>query len=311
VLEAQGNLRDAVGHYRTSFEIKNARLQRDPSDVAARAELARAVNKLGRVQQALGDLTGARTQFENEVATYRVLVQTDPQQTQWKQRLGASLSFLAAVRSYTGDLFGASACAEEALSIDGELAARDADNVEWQRNLAVSTWRVADLLRMRGELGRSVELFADADRRMRTAIAKAPDRAWGTELAGIHITYARALAAANQRPRAEQMLVATLKRLEADRTPAARSRIADAWFYIGELQRAHGHSKEAVAAWTNAYAALGQVDVKSTDHRRISLKVRILARLRRLDELRPMRAHLRQIGYQDRDIEQICSDEGC
>ena len=311
VLEAQGNLREALLHYQTSFEIKNARLQRDPTDVDARAELARAVNKLGRLQQALGDLSGARTQFENEVATYRSLVQTDPQQAQWKQRLGASLAFLAAVRLYTGDLAGALECAEEELAISGELAMRDPDNVDWQHNHAVALWRVADLLRMRQDLRRSLELVARADSLMRDVLSKTPSSTWAFELASIDITYARTLNAANQRARAQQMLLTTLKTLEPNQTADAQARVADAWFNLGEIHRANGDREQATAAWSKAYAALAGIAPKSTDPRRIGLWVRILARLHRFDEGRSFRTQLQSIGYQDQEIEQICSDEGC
>ncbi|HEU4888954.1 MAG TPA: protein kinase [Thermoanaerobaculia bacterium] len=311
VLETQGKLRDALGHYQTSFEIKNARLQRAPSDVGARAELARAVNKLGRLQQALGDLSGARTQFENEVSTYRVLVQTDPRQTQWKQRLGASLAFLTAVRSYMGDLDGALECAREALSIDAELASRDPDNVDWQRNHAVALWRVAELHRQRGDLPRSLELLAQADSLMRAVLPKAPGRMWELELAGIDTTYAQALNAAKQRQRAQQFLEATLKLLESTDTAPAQARRADAWFNLGEIHRLNGDAKQAAAAWSNARAAFAEAGSSITDPRRLGVKLRVLARLHRFEEGRSLRAHLREIGYQDQDLEQICVDEGC
>jgi tetratricopeptide (TPR) repeat protein/tRNA A-37 threonylcarbamoyl transferase component Bud32 len=310
VLEAQGNLREALRHYRTSFEIKNARLLSNPKDVDARAELARAVNKLGRVQQALGDLSDARTQFEYEVATYRVLVQPDPRQAQWKQRLGASLAFLAAVRSYTGDLTGALECAEEALSIDGELASLDPDNVDWQRNHAVALWRLADFVRMRGDAARSVDLLTKADGVMRALLVKAPGRTWGNELAGIDISYARALIAANQRPRAQQLLVATLKTLEPNQTSDTRARAADAWFTLGEIHRARNDRAQAVEAWTRAETAFADIGPTSTDPRRLELWLRILARLHRTEGV-ALRARLRTIGYRNQDLEQICSEEGC
>jgi tetratricopeptide (TPR) repeat protein len=311
VLEAQGNVREALRHYQTSFEIKNARLHRNPTDVDARAELARAVNKLGRVQQALGDLAGARRQFGSEVETYRVLVAMDPQQIQWKQRLGASLAFLAAVRSYTGDLAGALECAEEELSISRELALRDPDNVDWQHNFAVAQWRVADLLRIHGDLPRSLELVAKADSSMRAALVKAPDRPWAAELASIDITYARALKAADQPSRAQQMLTSTLKVLGAIKTPDAQARSADAWFTLGEIHRANGDRTQAVEAWSNARSALADIVPKTTDPRRLGTWVRVAARLHRFDEGRPFREQLQKIGYQDQEIEQICSDEGC
>jgi tetratricopeptide (TPR) repeat protein len=311
VLETQGNLREALGHYQISFEIKNARLRRDPNDVSARAELARAVNKLGRLRQTLGDLSGARTQFENEVSTYRVLVQADPRQTQWKQRLGASLAFLAAVRAYMGDLGGALEGAEEALSIDAELALRDPDNVDWQRNYAVALWRVGDFLRMRGEVNRSLELLSRADGVMRVVLSKAPGRTWETLLAGIDITYAQVLNATNQRQRAQQMLLTTLKTLEANASDDARARRADAWFNLGEIHRANADGKRSIAAWSNAHAEFAEIGPKATDQRRLGLWVRILARLHHFDEARSFRARLRGIGYRDHDLEQICIDEGC
>jgi tetratricopeptide (TPR) repeat protein/tRNA A-37 threonylcarbamoyl transferase component Bud32 len=311
VLEAQNHLREALGHYQISFEIKNAQMLRDPADMDKRAEVARAVNKLGRLQQALGNLDEARRQFENEVATYRVAVQADPQQTQWKQRLGSSLAFLAAVRSYKGDLDGALECAEEELAISGELAERDPGNVEWQHNFAVAQWRVAELLRVRGDLPRSLDLLAKADDSMRLALAKAPDRPWAAELASIDVTYARALKAANQRSRAQQMLLSTIKALGAMKTTDAQARSADAWFTLGEIHRANGDLKQATTAWSNAHSSLADIVATSTDPRRLGLWVRIVARLKRFDEGRHYREQLRKIGYHDQEIEQVCSDEGC
>ena len=310
VLEMQGNLREALGHYRTSYEIKNAGLERNPADVSARAELARSLNKLGRVQQALGDLSGARTRFENEVTTYRQLVQSDPKQAQWKQRLGASLAYLAGVRSFVGEYAGALLCAEEALLIDRELALRDPGNVDWQRNHAVALWRVAELHRLRGDVSRALPLLDEADTLMRAILPKAPGRMWELELAGIDTTYAQAFEAANQRHRAQELLAATLKSLESIRIAEAQARRADAWFNLGEIHRANGDKRQAVTAWENAQAAFADAG-NITEPRRLGVKLRVLARLHHFDEGRPIRAHLRAIGYQDHDLEQVCRDEGC
>jgi tetratricopeptide (TPR) repeat protein len=310
ILEAQDDLRDALGHYRTSFAIKQLRVQRDPSDVGARAELARAINKIGHVQQALGDFGDARTQYESEVATYRVLVQTDPRQAQWKQRLGASLAFLSAVRSYMGDLRGGLENAEEALSIDEQLATLDPENVVWQRDYAVALWRVADL-RMRGDAAGSLDLLAKADGVMRALQTKAPDRAWGPELAGIEVSYARMLSEAGQLPRAQQMLMTTLKTIDGDRSIEARARAAEGWFLLGEIYRTRKERTQALAAWSRAEAVHADIGPRSTDLRRLGLWVRILARLGRLEEARSFRSRLQTIGYEDRHIDKVCSEEGC
>jgi serine/threonine-protein kinase len=312
ILETQGDLRGALEHYRTSFEIKNARLQRDPSDAEARAEVARAVNKVGRVQQALGDLAGARAQFENEVETYRRLLLADPRQNQWKRRLAASLAFLAEARASLGDSAGALECAEEELAIAAELAARDPENVEWQRNHAVGAWRVADFLRERGEIDRSLVLAKHADTLMRQVKAKMPSRPdWVQELAGIDTTYARALSAKGQQARAQEMLLAAVATIPRQDSPGARMRLAEVWFNLGEIYRARGDRAAAMKAWSNAKAQLNDIEPMSTDTRRLSLWIRIVARLGRVDEGRFARAKLREMGYRNADLEQVCKDEGC
>jgi len=312
ILETQGDLRGALEHYRTSFEIKNAQLQRNPGDANARVEVARAVNKVGRVQQRLGDFAGARAQFENEVDTYRHLLRSDPKQSYWKQRLAASLGFLGTVRGYLGDPAGALECAEEELALDTELAALDPENVEWQRNLAVASWRMADLVRVNGDVPRALDLCARAGTVMRHAVAKVPSRReWLNELAGIDTSYARALSTAGQGSRAMTTLLGVIRSLETSGASADPFRLADAWFDAGEIYRARGDRAAAIKAWSNANEQLRDVSLTSTDARRISLWIRTLARLGRVDEGRFARARLREIGYRSVDLEQVCKDEGC
>ena len=311
ILESQGDLRGALEHYRTSYEIKNARLERDPGDAKARAEVARAVNKVGRVQQSLGDLAGARTQFENEVATYRRLLLADPKQLVWKQRLAASLAFLAEARVSFGDSLGALECAEEELAIAEELELRDAANVEWQRNHAVAAWRVADFLRERGEHDRSLVLAEQADALMRRARERMPLPDWTYDLAGIDMTYARALHANGQQARAEAMLRATAASIADHGNSNARGRLAEVWFHLGEMYRARGERAAATQAWNRAYEQLRHQAPLSSDARRISRWVTILARLGRADEARFARDKLRGMGYRNADLEQVCKDEGC
>jgi len=285
-----------------------AALLHDPVD----AEVARAVNKVGRLQQRLGDLAGARIQFENEVATHRQLLRADPQQMTWKRRLASSLAYLAVVRSILGDTAGGLACAEEELGIDRELATRDPENVEWERNLAVASWRVADLLRTRGDTPRGLDLASQASATIKRAIVTAPARQdWINELGGIDTTYARLVAATGQTGRAETLLLANINRLKSKGDADTPTWLAEAWFELGELQRARGDRAAATKSWTNAYDAMREIGPLTTATRPAALWVRILARLGRIDESRSTRAKLREMGYQNPDLEQVCNEEGC
>jgi serine/threonine-protein kinase len=315
VVEADGDLETALGHFRASMDIKQERVDHHPEDLDAQAELARAINKVGAAQYKLGNLRGALAFAEREVAAYRLLVGRQPKHVPWKQRLSTSMGFLARALADTGQSDRAYDLYRQELDVEEGLMAYDRENVTSQRNVAVTTRRVACVL-ARTDLDAALPLFRRAQSLLRDAYRKAPTETYmQVDLAALDVEYARALDASGAAARAQQMFRESARAMEplaAAKDNTARVALSRSLFFLGESLSRAGQAGPAAEAWARAERELAPlVQKKTCDPPNFDLWTRILARRSRLLEAKAVHERLRRAGYEAVDLESFCSRAGC
>jgi tetratricopeptide (TPR) repeat protein len=111
-------------------------------DAAARSGadryLAASFDRLGDVQVAQGNLSGALKSYEDALTIANRLAQSDPGNAGWRHDLSVSSEKMGDVHVAQGDLAGALTSYSDSLAIMGRLAQSDPGNAEWQRDLSVS-----------------------------------------------------------------------------------------------------------------------------------------------------------------------------
>jgi len=310
VLEAKGQIQEALGRYETSLRIKSRIAESKAGDDDAQAEVARAINKVGVVQFKLDQFHDARQNSEREVAIYRTILARQPKQSQWKNRLANALAYLAYVCRATGDPQRAISLWEEELGIERSLAAYDPTNVDWQRNVAVTLRRIADA-KSSNDAG-VLALYSESHARMASLIPLAPARtSLRVDQWGIEIEYARALARFKERPRAVSLLRDVLKQSETaamnDRVHTLRARAA---FSLGEALLP-ADRPAAEQAWRIAETEVASVKTPVTDPVDLDLSFRVFLRRGRAGEAKEILARIKSTGYSSAELEQWCRENGC
>lgn len=110
-----------------------------------------AVNEVGDVLLAQGDLKGALASYRQGLAIAEALAGHDPTNNEWQRDLSVSYNKIGEVLLAQGDGPGALAIYRRELAIAELLAARDPANTEWQRDLSVSHEKIGDVLLAQGD----------------------------------------------------------------------------------------------------------------------------------------------------------------
>jgi tetratricopeptide (TPR) repeat protein len=111
-----------------------------------------ALNDLGNVQQAQGDLAAALTSYQASLAIAERLAKADPGNASWQGDLSVSYEKIGDVQQAQGDLAAALTSYQVALAIRERLAKADPGNAGWQRDLSVSHNKVGDVQQAQGDL---------------------------------------------------------------------------------------------------------------------------------------------------------------
>ncbi|MCA3449517.1 MAG: hypothetical protein INF92_03950 [Rhodobacter sp.] len=111
-----------------------------------------ALDAIGDVQVAQGDLPGALQSYQRSLGIRERLAAADPDNTGWQRDLSVSLDRVGDVQLAQGDLPGALQSYQRSLGIAERLAAADPGNAGWQRDLSVSLDRVGDVQLAQGDL---------------------------------------------------------------------------------------------------------------------------------------------------------------
>jgi tetratricopeptide (TPR) repeat protein len=110
-----------------------------------------ALDELGDVRWAQGDLNGALGAYEQGLAIAERLAGQDAANTEWQRDLSVSHERIGDVRQAQGDLNGALGAYEQGLAIRERLAAQDATNATWRDDLAYSKKRIEESRKLAGK----------------------------------------------------------------------------------------------------------------------------------------------------------------
>jgi tetratricopeptide (TPR) repeat protein len=143
-----------------------------------------ALDELGDVRWAQGDLNGALGAYEQGLAIAERLAGQDAANTEWQRDLSVSHDRIGDVRQAQGDLNGALGAHEQGLAIAERLAGQDAANTEWQRDLSVSHERIGDVRQAQGDLKGALGAYEQGLAiRERLAAQDATNATWRDDLA--------------------------------------------------------------------------------------------------------------------------------
>jgi serine/threonine-protein kinase len=251
-----------------------------PESELSEEELSRrcqALNQIGEVRMAQGELAEATVAFAEALALARDLAARDPERPEWQLRLGEAHFFVGNAHRLAGDLPLALEQMQHYLTIAKALAVEDPDNSEWQRELGYAYSSVGSVLEAQGDLGGALEAFQRTLEIDEKAVVRDPgDLERRLDLALSHNTVAVVLENLGKLTEARGHFEADLalrKELVARDSAHAgwRDRLAVAHVYAGALSEAMGNLDSAQAHFEAARAiqeALAKGDPANADWQR-------------------------------------------
>ncbi len=162
VLEAQGNLDEALKSYRDSLAIADPLAKTDPSNAGWQRDLSVAYSNVGDVLKARGELAAALKSYRDALAVRDRLAKADPGNAGWQRDLSVSYQKVGSVLVAQGDLPEALKSCRDSLEIAERLAKADPSNAGLQRNLAVSNERLGGVLAKDGKAPEAIAAFQAA-----------------------------------------------------------------------------------------------------------------------------------------------------
>ncbi|MBN8284911.1 tetratricopeptide repeat protein, partial [Zoogloea sp.] len=121
-----------------------------------------ALNTLGDVQVAAGDLAAARRSFEDSLQIARRLAAANPGSAEAQRDVSVSLEKLGDVHVAAGELTAARTSFEASLQIARRLAAANPGSAEAQRDVSVSLKKLGDVHVAAGDLAAARKSFEDS-----------------------------------------------------------------------------------------------------------------------------------------------------
>ena len=124
-------------------------------------DLSVSQDRIGDVQVARGDLSGALKSYRNGLAIADRLAQADPGNAGWQRDLSVSYDRVGDVQVAQGDLAGALKSYRDSLAIRDRLAQSDPGNAGFQRDLFVSHVKIGDVQVAQGDLAGALKSYRD------------------------------------------------------------------------------------------------------------------------------------------------------
>ena len=128
-----------------------------------------ALDAIGDVQRAQGDLAAALTSYRASLAIRERLAKADPGNAGWQRDLSVSHDKIGDVQLAQGDLPAALTSYQASLAIVERLAKADPGNAGWQRDLSVSHNKIGDVQRRPGRPGGGADELPGLARDQRAA----------------------------------------------------------------------------------------------------------------------------------------------
>ncbi|MBB5868637.1 tetratricopeptide (TPR) repeat protein [Allocatelliglobosispora scoriae] len=153
--EALANTGNSIATSRIVNEmlrLTRSRASADPADIEYQRDLSIALNRLGDLARAAGDMVTARASYTESLTMARRLTAADPTNIQYQRDLSVSLTKLGDLARAAGDMVTARTSYTESLTIDRQLTAADPTNIQYQRDLSISMNKLGDLAQAAGDI---------------------------------------------------------------------------------------------------------------------------------------------------------------
>ncbi len=151
-----------------------------PTSGATTEDLRRrgvALENVGDVLKARGDLEGALSCYRESLAITERLVGQDATNAAWQRDLSIALERVGGALETQGDLKGALSTHRRSLEIRRHLAGQDATNAEWQRDLSIGLERVARVKELSEDMDGALSGYRDSLGILRRLAAQDPSNA--------------------------------------------------------------------------------------------------------------------------------------
>jgi tetratricopeptide (TPR) repeat protein len=156
----------------------------DPGNLEYQRDLSVSYDRVGDVQVAQGELSGALKSYRDSLAIAERLAQSDPGNAGWQRDLSVSYEKVGDVQVAQGELSGALKSYRDSLAIRERLAQSDPGNAGWQRDLGVSYAKLASVHLKCGDRAAGTMELRQGREIMDRLVRRAPDFAqWKRDLA--------------------------------------------------------------------------------------------------------------------------------
>lgn len=159
VLEAQGNLKEALTSYRDGLNARQHLVEYDPDNTQWKRDLSVSFEKIGDVLTAQGRFDEALSSYRDSLAIRARLAQDDRQNTQWQRDLSVSHDNIGRVLMDQRDLEGALKSYRQSADILDRLIEVDPSNAQWQSELAWSYLKVGGVFEAQRNLGEALKWY--------------------------------------------------------------------------------------------------------------------------------------------------------
>ena len=318
VHEAKADARAALASYQAAAVILTPLVKEDTNTDYVVA-LGAVHNAAGVAQRKIGDLAGARSEHEQELAIKVALARRDTTNRQWQRAVAVALHYLSDIRLWTGDVDGALAQLREARILSASLVAHDTTNVGWLIALANNCRRTAQLHLERNDAAAALREL-DEGRGVLARVARltgvnTPNPSYGREVIAAGTARARALMGLGRAAEAhrviddavalgEHLLTAQAKDLELRRL------LADAYIADGELLSRPGSASGATMPLARALVLVDSLARTTRETEFLVLQSRAMLRLNGATEARPVVTELLRRGYRRPSFLELARSRG-
>jgi eukaryotic-like serine/threonine-protein kinase len=310
--EKQGDLESALASFREALSVTESLLGETPDDAALQSDVAVAHNKVAVILAKLGDLEDALGHYQADVEIKARLVAREPSNTRWLDALSIGRVYLAGALRDRGDAGLERSQLDEALRIRRNLVGHDPANADWAWQLAVVTMNLGRAALHRGDVAGAASLTRQSREALALLVGKDKSNTdWQQDYAfALHNEAVVSLAAGRLQEARRQALAAVeaFERLVASDASEARSRrgLAQTLLELGRALEATHDRPGAARAWGRALQELEGLRPPGVEVQ--GVKARVLFRLGRASEARPIALDLVAKGYRFPELVQLCRE---
>lgn len=158
-----GNTQRGIIFGNIAIDIFNSFSESFPRDTTYKMNLALAHLKLGAAYFNIGDLTTAKTYFENHLALYQQLSKQDPKAIEYKKGLSLAYHKLGTLCRDTGQVEQAKEWLELDYQISKELINTNPDHENSHNSLAYSALKLGTLYDRFDDFNRAIQFYKEAE----------------------------------------------------------------------------------------------------------------------------------------------------